>query len=149
MKDPNSPISNSDRALVVGFSIFVGAVVAFFVFWFALAIGLAVSEGEPVFAVFMSVVISIITFIIVPFAYRVLGRTCAQQIDRTREKTYKGTIEPLTKSQVVMHSTVSPLTIGPRHMWYFGIQHFDEQWSEKQIHSAGASARSATQTPRA
>lgn len=131
MKDLDKPITNDERAFVVGVSIGVGVVAGFFVF-----IGLfgATASSEYVAGPFIfSLLIALITMAVVPFAYLVIGRICAVQLDRTREETYKHTKEPWSKSEVVKLSTVSPITIAPMHLYYFGIQCFDEQWSEKNL----------------
>lgn len=144
MKDPNSPISNECRTIVVGVSIGVGAIVAFFVFW---VVFLATVSTEDVAGPFvLSLLLSVVVFALVPIGYQFLGRICAVQIDRTREETFGRTIEPLTKEQVVKLSTTSPFSIGPRHMWYFGIQFFDEQWATKSAHASEAYSRKTSET---
>jgi hypothetical protein len=142
MKDPHSPISNEYRTLVVGVSIGVGAIVGFFVFW---VVFLATVSTEDVAGPLVaSLLLSVVVFALAPIGYQFIGRICALQIDRTREATFGRTIEPLTKEQVVKLSMTSPFSIWPRHMWYFGVQFFDEQWATK---SAQASETSSPNTP--
>jgi hypothetical protein len=150
MKDQDKPISKSDRELVVGVSIVVGISAGFLVFFTAMAIGATSTAGTPnrdIFVVFLfAAFFGLITLAIVPFAYQKLGRICALQLDRTREETYKDTIPKWTKSEVIRKSTVSPFTIGPSHLWYFGIQYFDEQWSEKNIEESACPTKTAPQS---
>ena len=141
MKDENAAIRHCDRHLVVAISISVGVVAGFLTF--SILFMVTVSKEDVLGPFVISVLLGLLVLTIVPFVYQFLGRICAIEIDKTRERTFGDSITPLTKSEVVRLSTTSLFSIAPRHLWYFGIQFFDEQWSNENAKVSESSHKSS------
>ncbi|HEU4710966.1 MAG TPA: hypothetical protein VFS76_05340 [Pyrinomonadaceae bacterium] len=117
MQDENAAIRHCDRHFVVAISILVGVVAGFVTF--SILFMVTVSKEDVLGPFVISVLLGLFVLTIVPFVYQFLGRICAIEIDKTRERTFGDSITRLTKSEVVRLSTTSLFFYRSKTLWYF------------------------------